>query len=105
MLRDHIAAYGTAPDGRLFRAAREGRVRSTEYSELWSAARVKALTQQEVASPLANVPYSLRQAGVSLWIKSGVDPTEVAARAGHSVAVLYRFYAKILKGIRGAPTN
>ncbi|MET7734825.1 hypothetical protein ABZT02_26145 [Streptomyces sp. NPDC005402] len=31
-------------------------------------------------------------------IKSGVDPEEVAARAGHSIAVLYRFYAKILKG-------
>ncbi|GAA3257983.1 hypothetical protein GCM10010469_22390 [Streptomyces labedae] len=28
----------------------------------------------------------------------GVDPAEVAARAGHSIAVLYRFYAKILKG-------
>jgi hypothetical protein len=47
---------------------------------------------------LAAVPYSLRHAGVSLWIKSGVDPAEVAARAGHSIAVLYRFYAKILKG-------
>ncbi len=47
---------------------------------------------------LAGVPYSLRHAGVSLWIKSGVDPAEVAARAGHSIAVLYRFYAKILKG-------
>lgn len=101
MLRDHIAAYGTAPDGRLFRAAREGRVRSTEYCELWSAARVKALSEQEVASRLADVPYSLRHAGVSLWIKSGVDPAEVAARAGHSIAVLYRFYAKILKGDQG----
>jgi hypothetical protein len=27
-----------------------------------------------------------------------VDPIEVARRAGHSVAVLYRFYAKIIKG-------
>ncbi len=44
------------------------------------------------------MPYSLRHAGVSLCIKSGVDPTEVAASAGHSIAVLYRSYAKILKG-------
>lgn len=36
--------------------------------------------------------------GISLWIKSGVDPVEVAHRAGHSLTVLYRFYAKILKG-------
>lgn len=56
------------------------------------------LTPSEVKSDLAGVPYSLRHAGVSLWIKSGVDPAEVAARAGHSIAVLYRFYAKILKG-------
>ncbi|MFJ9148783.1 hypothetical protein ACIRP7_12025 [Streptomyces sp. NPDC102270] len=27
-----------------------------------------------------------------------MDPAEVAARADHSIAVLYRFYAKILKG-------
>ncbi|WP_405960856.1 tyrosine-type recombinase/integrase [Streptomyces sp. NBC_00024] len=101
MLRDHVAAYGTAPDGRLFRAAKSGRVRSTEYCDLWSAARTKALSEKEAASPLAEVPYSLRHAGVSLWIKSGVDPAEVAARAGHSIAVLYRFYAKILKGDQG----
>ena len=98
MLRDHIATYGTAPDGRLFRAAQGGRVRSTEYCALWSAARLAVLSKTEAASPLAEVPYSLRHAGVSLWIKSGVDPAEVARRAGHSIAVLYRFYAKILKG-------
>ncbi len=56
------------------------------------------LTPSEVKSDLAAVPYSLRHAGVSLWIKSGVDPADVAARVGHSIAVLYRFYAKILKG-------
>ncbi|MFB6958303.1 hypothetical protein ACFCYB_15010 [Streptomyces sp. NPDC056309] len=56
------------------------------------------LTPSEVKSDLAAGTYSLRHAGVSLWIKSGVDPAEVAARAGHSIAVLYRFYAKILKG-------
>lgn len=98
MLRDHLATYGTAPDGRLFRAARGGRVRSTEYCAIWDAARAKVLSAEEAASPLAEVPYSLRHAGVSLWIKSGVDPAEVAQRAGHSIAVLYRFYAKILKG-------
>ncbi|KKD09557.1 tyrosine-type recombinase/integrase [Streptomyces sp. WM6386] len=98
MLRDHIAAYGTAPDGRLFRAAQGGRVRSTEYCDLWDAARAAVLSKEDAATPLAQVPYSLRHAGVSLWIKSGVDPVEVARRAGHSIAVLFRFYAKILRG-------
>ncbi|GAA2582726.1 hypothetical protein Stube_31670 [Streptomyces tubercidicus] len=31
-------------------------------------------------------------------IKAGVDPVEVARRAGHSIAVLWKFYAKILHG-------
>jgi len=98
LLREHIARYGTADDGRLFRATRGGRLPSTEYCEVWERARKAVLTPREVKSELAAVPYPLRHAGVSLWIKSGVDPAEVAARAGHSIAVLYRFYAKILKG-------
>lgn len=48
--------------------------------------------------PKADVPYSLRHACVSLWIKAGVDPVEVARRAGHSIAVLWRFCSKILRG-------
>ncbi|MFF7703554.1 tyrosine-type recombinase/integrase [Streptomyces lydicus] len=97
-LRQHLKQFGTAEDGRLFRASQGGRVRSTEYTAVWQRAREKALTPAELASPLAAVPYSLRHAIVSLWIKAGVDPVEVARRAGHSVAVLYRFYAKVLHG-------
>jgi integrase len=93
MLREHIRVHGLAPDGRLFRATGNGRVRST-----WQAAREKALSAEEVGTQLADVPYCLRHAGVSLWINAGVDPAEVASRAGHSVAVLFRFYAKILRG-------
>jgi integrase len=98
LIREHKATYGLAPDGRLFRAAEGGRVRSTEYTEVWQKAREKVLPPPEVKTPLADVPYSLRHAGVSLWIEAGVDPVEVARRAGHSVAVLYRFYAKAIKG-------
>ncbi|MGJ7878333.1 tyrosine-type recombinase/integrase [Streptomyces rochei] len=98
LLRQHIERYGTADDGRLFRASRGGRVPSTEYCDIWERARKVVLSAREVRTGLAAVPYSLRHAGVSLWIKSGVDPAEVAARAGHSITVLYRFYAKILKG-------
>ncbi|MFE2626784.1 hypothetical protein ACFXDP_02390 [Streptomyces sp. NPDC059374] len=98
LLRPNIERYGTADDGRLFRASRGGRVPSTEYCDIWERARKVVLTPREVNSDLAAVPYSLRHAGVSLWIESGVNPAEVAARAGHSIAVLYRFYAKILKG-------
>ncbi|RFU83262.1 site-specific integrase [Streptomyces triticagri] len=97
MVRAHIAR-GTAPDGRLFWAARGGRLTSNEYCSVWDSAREAVLTPAEVKSEMADVPYCLRHAAVSLWIKQGVDPVEVAYRAGHSVAVLYRFYAKLLKG-------
>ncbi|MFC8829381.1 tyrosine-type recombinase/integrase [Streptomyces sp. NPDC057137] len=98
LLREHKDRYGVAPDGRLFRAARGGRVRSTEYCDLWKEARREALSPEDAKSPLAEVPYSLRHAGISLWIKAGVEPPEVARRAGHSLAVMYRTYAKILRG-------
>ncbi|MFJ9849110.1 hypothetical protein [Streptomyces sp. NPDC101150] len=73
---------------------------SKEYPEAWKDARKTALTADQTATPLAAVPYSLRHAGVSLWLASGADPTEVARRAGHSIAVLYRFYAKLLRGMQ-----
>ncbi|WP_327368678.1 tyrosine-type recombinase/integrase [Streptomyces sp. NBC_01217] len=98
LLSEHIRTHGSAPDGRLFTAVRGGRIRSTEYTEMWQEARRRALDEADLRTQIAEVPYSLRHAGVSLWIKVGVDPVEVARRAGHSPAVLWRFYAKVLRG-------
>ncbi len=47
---------------------------------------------------LAFRPYDLRHAGVSQWLNSGVKAPEVAARAGHSVDVLLKIYAKCIDG-------
>lgn len=96
MLRWHIERFGAAPDGRLFRTSRGGVIQDTGYGEVWAEARSAALSPSEVASPLARRPYDLRCAGVSFWLFSGVDAMEVARRAGHSVAVLLRVYAKVL---------
>jgi integrase len=96
LIREHIKEFGTAEDCRLFRAAQGGHLLSKEYGEVWKAARPAVLTEAEAASPLTHVPYSLRHAGVSLWLESGVSPAEVARRAGHSIAVLFRFYAKAI---------
>lgn len=102
MLRWHIERYGAGPDGRLFRTARGGMVQESGYGAVWKEARARALTPQQVASPLAARPYDLRHAGVSLWLNSGVDPAEVARRAGHSIAVLLKVYAKVVDGGRDA---
>jgi integrase len=55
-------------------------------------------TPAQQASPLARRPYDLRHAAVSLWLNSGVPATEVARRAGHSVAVLLKVYAHCIDG-------
>jgi integrase len=68
------------------------------YGRLWKRARAAALTTAQENSQLAKRPYDLRHAAVSLWLNAGVPVTEVAARAGHSVAVLLKVYAKCLDG-------
>jgi integrase len=98
MLREHIDKYPPGPDGRLFRTARDKPLQDSMYGRLWSRSRVRALTEAQVTSTLGRRPYDLRHAAVSTWLKAGVPPTEVAARAGHSVAVLLRVYAKCLDG-------
>ncbi len=52
----------------------------------------------DAASPLASRPYDLRHSALSTWLNGGVDPTEVAERAGNSVEVLLTRYAKCLDG-------
>ena len=98
ILRAHLKRYGTTPDGRIFRTARGGILQDSAYSADWAAARAAALTPAQHASPLARRPYDLRHAAVSLWLNSGVPATEVARRAGHSVAVLLKIYAHCIDG-------
>ena len=69
---------------------------------MWQAARLLAFPPLQVASPLAARPYDLRHAAVSTWLNAGVPAPEVAERAGHSVDVLMKVYAKCLHGQRDA---
>jgi integrase len=100
ILREHIGRFGVAKDGRLFRSDRGNVVASSTYSRVWEEARALALAPDRCASPLAGRPYDLRHAAVSLWLNAGVPATEVADRAGHSVDVLLKVYAKCLDGDR-----
>jgi integrase len=97
LLRDHLAKFGTAPDGRLF-GVRGGELPTITYRRAWVKARQVALTTAEQASPLARRPYDLRHACLSTWLNGGVYPTQVAEWAGHSVEVLLRIYAKCIAG-------
>lgn len=96
--RDSIDTFGTADDGRLFFNERGGLVGSSTYSRVWAEARELGLPPELVASPLADRPYDLRHSALSTWLNAGVDPTEVAERAGNTVEVLLARYAKCLHG-------
>jgi integrase len=96
LLRVHLAEYGTGPDGRLFRGARGGVIKESVYTDVWRGARERALSARQLASPLAARPYDLRHSCVSAWLAAGVDPPQIAAWVGHSVAVLHRVYAHVL---------
>ncbi|WP_367835286.1 tyrosine-type recombinase/integrase [Streptomyces rochei] len=98
ILRQHLDMFGTAEDGRLFTNERGGVVGSSTYYRVWQEARALALPPAVVASPLAARPYDLRHSALSTWLNSGVDPTEVAERAGNSVEVLLSRYAKCIDG-------
>jgi integrase len=102
IVREHIARFGVAPDGRLFRSPAGGLVGSPTYARVWDLARRLAFTPAQVASPLAGRPYDLRHAAVSTWLNAGVPAAEVAERAGHSVEVLTKVYAKCMDGQRDA---
>lgn len=98
MLHKHVNQLGVATDGRLFRSLTDGDLAESTTARVWQKARKAALPAEEYASPLARRPYDLRHACVSTWLSGGVASTQVAAWAGHSVAVLHQIYAKILAG-------
>jgi integrase len=98
LLRDHMANFEPATDGRLFAGVRGGELPTITYRRAWIKARQLALTTAEQASPLARRPYDLRHACLSTWLNGGVYPTQVAEWAGHSVDVLLRIYAKCVVG-------
>ncbi len=97
LLRKHLDKYPSS-SGYVFRGVRGGRIADSTYLPYFKEARAAAFTAAEAASPLAETPYALRHAAVSTWLNSGVDPTQVAEWAGHSVAVLLRIYAKCISG-------
>lgn len=61
MLRQHLHAFGTAPDGRLFRGTRGGMLSESAYGRAWHAARHAALGPGLAATALVRRLYDLRQ--------------------------------------------
>ena len=99
LLLAHVDQYvGDAPDSRLFVGLHGGPVTDRTYLKVFHEARRAAFTEAEAASLLMAVPYSLRHAAVSTWLRTSGDAAQVAQWAGHSVAVLLNVYAKCVHG-------
>ncbi len=98
MLRQHLHAFGTAPDGRPFRGTRGGMLSESVYGRAGHAARQAALGPDLAATALARCPYDLRHAALSLWLNASGTPAEVAARAGNSARVLHEVYLHCTDG-------
>jgi integrase len=101
LLRTHLESFGTGDAGRVFSNERGGPFVEASARRAWARARLSALTEEQVHSPLARRPYDLRHAAASLWLNNGVPATEVARRLGHDVAVLLTIYANCIDGQEG----
>ena len=101
LLRDHLQAYGTAPDGRLFRSERGTPLQPSTWWQVWQKVRAASLTPEQLATPLMKRPYDLRHSGITWRLDSGVPDAQVAAWAGHSVEMLRRVYAGRAQGLEG----
>ncbi|RJQ77624.1 integrase [Pseudonocardiaceae bacterium YIM PH 21723] len=102
ILHEHLARFGTAADGRLFRSLTGGDLSESTVGRVWDNARKAALSEQEYASVLGRRPYDLRHACVSTQLAAGVQSAQVAEWAGHSVAVLHREYAQVIAGLESS---
>lgn len=93
LLREHIAEFGVGDDGLIFRTERGKPVTPFAYERVWKEARPLGLPPERVRSSLADVPYDLRAAGISLGLRTTRDPARIAERAGNSVKILMERYA------------
>ena len=99
LLHEHLSAFGTGADGRLFVGERnKEELPVGTINRVWRWTRAAVLTPEVAISPLARTPYDLRHAAVSTWLNGGVPATQVAEWAGHSVEILLKIYAKCLDG-------
>jgi len=86
-------------DGRLFRSANGNPIQPSTWWQVWRKVRRLALPPEQLATPLMRRPYDLRHSGITWRLNSGVPATEIAAWAGHSVAMLLRVYARCVAGL------
>ena len=112
-LRSDLAEWrtlrGSPPDGELVLPAADGSHWSGSDLRNWRR-RVWKPVMEELAgadAALAHLatarPYDCRGSFVSLHLRAGASPLEVAAWAGPSAQVLFRHYASVIEELVGEP--
>ena len=96
MLKDHVAEFGVAKDGRIFSNERGGLVATSTYARVYREAREFVFPPYLHATSLAADPYDLRHAGISLGLAATRDAVRLAERSGTSAEVLMDRYAWVL---------
>jgi integrase len=74
-------------------------------NRVWSPAVAWLADGDPTLASLATArPYDCRGSFVSLHLRAGASPLEVAKWAGHSPAVMFRHYANVIEELQGEPT-
>lgn len=108
-LQSFRTAGGREPgDDDLLFPAEDGRPWSRSHFNNWRGrvwkAAVRALAADERLAWLAAArPYDCRGSFVSLHLRAGASPLEVAAWAGHSPQVMFKHYANVIDELVGEP--
>lgn len=101
IIKEHIAEFGVAKDGRIVFNERGGVPVSTTYTRVWREARELAFTPEQIRDGLGATPYSARHAYMSILINGGMDVSDAAEIGGNSVEVALRHYTKRVAGREG----
>lgn len=114
LLADDLAAWrrsqGNPPDPALLFPGPTGSLWSHSAfnnwrSRVWRPALIRLAEADANLGQLVTArPYDCRHSFVSLHLRAGENPIEVAEWAGHAPDVMWRHYAHVVKELRGEPS-
>jgi integrase len=108
-LREYQLACDMPPKDALILPARSGSYWSRSElnnwrNRVWKPITLKLAESDRALRPLATAtPYDCRGSFVSLHLRAGASPIEVAQWAGHSPAVMFKHYANVIEELVGEP--
>jgi integrase len=99
---------GAPPDDEFVFPGRVGEQRSRTQvnnwrKRVWRPVLTSLATEKRLEHLATAIPYDCRESFVSLHLRAGASPLEVAAWAGHSPQVMFAHYANVVEELVGEP--